>query len=116
MLVGVGLWLTVPVFVHLFGGSYHDLAQVLPWLALAVPGLTLRTTAGVILITKSLPWFRARFETVGLVIMVLAALILVPLFPFSGLPISLALAEWAMAVMEWSLLFGFFRFEKKLGE
>lgn len=101
---GLGLWLMSPFFAFLFGNSYQDLKQVLPLLALVVPGLTLRFAAGSILMSKGKPWRRVAFELLGMAVLVIFALLLVPVLPTSGMPLALAVAEWAMALSGWWLV------------
>jgi O-antigen/teichoic acid export membrane protein len=104
IVAGIFLWLAAPIFAWAFGTSYQTLALVLPWLALAVVGLTLRIAAGTVLVTQTRPWARAGFELFGLLALALAALLLAPSLPNAGMPLALAAAEWSMAISGWVLV------------
>lgn len=101
LLAGLVLWKVSWIFSWMFGNSYRGLAEVLPYLALAVPGFTMRFSAGAVLVTQEKPWFRVWFELFGMVALVTAAYVLVPDRPTSGMPLALTLAEWGMAVLGW---------------
>ena len=101
LLSGFILWKMSWIFSWMFGNSFQGLLEVLPYLALAVPGFTMRFSAGAVLVAQAQPWFRVWFELFGMVTLVTAAYLLVPSQPTSGMPLALALAEWSMAILGW---------------
>lgn len=103
ILAGI-LWMAAPLLETLFGGGYQGMCEVIRWLCLAVPGITLRLIAGNALMAMDKPWFRFVFELVGMIILVLACFLLVVLIGSIGLPLSLVVAEWWMAITGFVLL------------
>ncbi len=104
LLASILLRETASLIALAFGVGYRDLAQVLPWLALAVPAVTLRIAAGAILVTQSRPWIRAGFEVSGIAVLAISAMALAPGRPIAGMPLALACAEWMMAIVGWGLV------------
>jgi O-antigen/teichoic acid export membrane protein len=104
LLAGSILWIAAPLLAFIFGPAYQGLSQVLPWLALAVPGMALRFAAGAVLVTQSRPWIRAAFEVIGLATLIVAALSMTPHRPAIGMPLAVVAAEWVMAFTGWSLV------------
>lgn len=97
--LAVLLWLVASLFASLFGPKYDGLQQVIGWLTFAVPGMGLRIVGGSVLMALGKPWMRAGFEVAGTVVLVIAAIMLVPQFGAAGMPIALACSEWAMAAI-----------------
>jgi O-antigen/teichoic acid export membrane protein len=96
--LGVVLWFVAPVFEWLFGQKYNGVEHTIRWLTIAVPGMALRTVAGNALMALGKPWMRVGFEATGLVVLVVAAVTIVPQFGAVGMPLALASSEWVMAV------------------
>lgn len=97
--VAAMLWFTAPVFTWLFGAKYHGIEHMLRILALVVPGMALRVSAGGVLMALGKPWMRAGYEAAGLAILVVTAGILVGIYGATGMPLALASAEWGMAMI-----------------
>lgn len=95
----VALYLALPFFEWLFGAGYSNLGAVMPWLAVAIPGLALRMAVGAILVTQSRPWVVAAIELFGMGCLLFAALVFTRDFMYSGMSMALALAEWCMALV-----------------
>lgn len=103
MLAGL-LWITAPAVAMLFGAHYSSLAEFLRWLCFAIPGMALRLSAGSVLMALSRPWMRVAFETAGLAILTLAALILNQRLGASSMAAALTLSEWTMALVGWAMV------------
>lgn len=95
------LWAAAPLLERLFGPHYRGVAEVLRWLAIAVPALALRVAAGSTLMARGHPWLRAGFELVGLLVLCVATFTLVPNGMARDMPLALACSEWSMAVFGW---------------
>lgn len=93
------LWSVAPIFVWVFGMKYHGIEHVIHWLTLAVPGMAIRMAAGSVVMALGKPWVRAGFELAGLVVLVVAAISLVPRAGAVGMPLALACSEWSMAIL-----------------
>lgn len=91
------LWIIAPLFVWVFGARYQGIDHTIHWLALTVPGLALRIAAGEILMTLGRPWMRVFFETFGLAVLMIAAIVMTRHFGNAGMPLALACSEWGMA-------------------
>ena len=105
LVLGMAVWILARPISELFGPRYHDIAETLRWLCLALPGLTLRIAAGSALMALGKPWMRVGFEIAGIVMLVLSSMILVSLLGARGMPIALVTAESFMALFGWLLTF-----------
>jgi len=97
--LAVVLWFVAPLFVWLFGARYNGIQHTIHWLCVAVPGMSLRTAAGGILMALGRPWMRVAFEVGGLVVLIAAASLLTARFHATGMPLALACSEWFMAAV-----------------
>jgi len=104
LLAAAALWLFAPVITWLFGNEFAGITETLHWLALAVPGLTVRSTIGALLVTQAKPWARVVFEVIGVAILICAAIYLVSVKINYAIPIALAIAEWSMAMIGWIII------------
>ncbi|MDA3877105.1 MAG: lipopolysaccharide biosynthesis protein [Halothiobacillus sp.] len=104
LVLAAALWLVAPLFGILFGQQYAGIDNIIRWLALAVPGMALRITAGSVLMAMGKPWLRVGFELSGLLILILASLILVPVSLNHGMPLAVAIGESFMAAIGISLV------------
>lgn len=104
VVAAIGLWMAAPLVEWLFGAQYQGINEVLRWLSLAVPGMALRFAAGSALMARGRPWLRAGFETLGMSVLVIMALILTPDNPIRGMPLALACSEWTMAIAGWLMI------------
>lgn len=103
----LALWLIAPSFEWLFGTKYHHLGQIVRWLCLAVPGLALRMITGTILMTLGRPWVRVGFEIMGLAVLAGTSVALTARIGALGMPLSLAISEWTMAIIGIALVWRF---------
>lgn len=103
----LALWLIAPLFGWLFGAKYHHLDQIVRWLCLAVPGLALRMVTGTILMTLGRPWVRVGFEITGLAVLAGTSVALTAQIGALGMPLSLAISEWTMAIIGIALAWRF---------
>lgn len=99
LLAAAALWLFAPVIAWLFGEKFAGITETLHWLALAVPGMTLRVTAGSVLMSTSKPWMRAKIEIVGILSLGITALGMSAIHQSNVLPIALISSEWTMALI-----------------
>ncbi|MHB8385761.1 lipopolysaccharide biosynthesis protein [Metallibacterium sp.] len=104
LLLAAALWVAAPLFDLLFGSRYQAIGETIRWLTLAVPGMALRIVAGSALMTLGKPWMRVGFEAVGLTSLLIVSASFVPRLGLAGMPLALACAEWAMAILGWSYI------------
>jgi len=104
-LLAAGLWLAAPIFAWLFGTKFHGIEYMMHWLCLAVPGMTLRMTAGSVLMALGKPWMRVEFEVTGLLVLLIASVALTSHFGMIGMPLALASSEWSMTAIGCLLLY-----------
>ncbi|SEG69594.1 oligosaccharide flippase family protein [Halopseudomonas aestusnigri] len=94
-----GFFVIVSSFVEwAFGEAYGGLSDMLVWLCLAIPGLSLRKVAGNILIANGNPLARVCFELVGVVLLVLFSFFLVSTLGSGAFVFSVFLSESLMAL------------------
>lgn len=93
------VWIAAPYIAWFFGGQYKGIEEVIRWLSVAIPGITLRLTSGAVLMTIGKTWARVIFEIAGLVALVTIAIILAPGIGMKGMAIAVICAEWTMAVV-----------------
>lgn len=98
LLAASALWLSAPVIAWAFGDRYADLPVTLRWLALAVPGMSVRYVAGTALVAHGSPWLRAVYEVAGVLVLVAGAYLLTPRLQDQGMAAALAVAESSMAI------------------
>jgi O-antigen/teichoic acid export membrane protein len=89
------------ILPSLFGAPYEATAQLMPWLAISAPLLSLRLCAGSVLVAFGRAKDRLFFEVLGICILVLGILVFAPLYRTHGIAIALALAEASMAGIGW---------------
>lgn len=93
------LWLCAPLITPMFGQDYTGIGRMLHWLTPVIPGMALRTAAGSVLMALGKPWMRVGFEVLGLVVLLIASVLLTVQLGTIGMPMALACAEWAMALL-----------------
>jgi O-antigen/teichoic acid export membrane protein len=93
-----------PLLPWLFGASYMATAQLMPWLAVVAPLLSLRLAAGAVLVALGKPLERIAFELLGILFLVGGMLTLAPHYGIRGLALSLMIAEASMALSGWGLV------------
>src|SRR6185437_6033994 len=94
--LAVVLWFVAPVIVWLFGTRYNGIQHIIHWLCVAVPGMSLRTAAGGILMALGKPWMRVGFEITGVVVLAVSAAVMTASMGPLGMPLALACSEWTM--------------------
>lgn len=102
------LWFCAPMVQWLFGEQYKGMTDMLRWLCLTVPPLTLRLVAANTLMTQNHPWLRAGMEAWGMMTLVGCAYLFTPHWGSRGLPLALAVSETSMVLY-------FFIINSKLG-
>jgi O-antigen/teichoic acid export membrane protein len=101
---GIIMFNAAPMLPLLFGNSYADAAQLMPFVALAAPFVSLRLAAGTILVALGHPLQRLRFELAGIIALSGLLIIGSRLAGPRGMAVSLSTAECAMAVYGWILV------------
>lgn len=101
---GFALWLFAPWFQSLFGPGYTDLAEIIRWLAWAVPAICLRAAAVNVLTTIDRPWLRVALEISGWCSIAMLAWVMSPMMGARGLAVAVACTEWALASISWALI------------
>lgn len=89
----------------LFDASFSGLADCLSYLTVVIPMITLRITAGFILITYDLTSARLTYEAVGLGILIILNLLLIPPLGIIGAIVSLCISEAIMGITGWTIVF-----------
>ncbi len=97
--IALALWAIVPVIAWMFGESYVGVKLAVSWLCCAIPGTTLRISSGSVLLAQNRPWARVCTEMSGIVVILIAAVALVPAFGLLGMIIAYVSAEWIMAIL-----------------
>jgi O-antigen/teichoic acid export membrane protein len=85
----------------LLGSNYTETGQLVPWLAITMPFLTLRMAAGGILISLGKPLERLFFELTGALVLVAGIFFLIPVLQTPGLIVSVVSSELSMAAIGW---------------
>lgn len=98
-------WMAAPAFELLFGDKYNGICEVIRWLCLAVPGISLRLVAGNILMAAGKPWFRVGFEVMGLFTLIVISIILTPVKGLEGMIFAVIFSEWTMSIVGVILIF-----------
>lgn len=98
------VWWVAPLVEWLFGPGYVGIAQNVHWLALAVPGMSLRFASANVLTTFERPWLRIAIELLGLVLLILLAWWLIPSLSAQGLVMAVIYTEWTIATLGWSAI------------
>lgn len=104
VLAAAALWAFAPWIAWLFGEQFAGIEETLRWLALAVPGLTLRYVTSNTLMSSGRPWLRVAIEMIGLLTLLIAALQFAVLGA-TGMALALACSEWTMAVCGFVMLY-----------
>ena len=101
---GGALALASPLLPWLFGASFAGMAGLMPWLACVAPLLSLRLSAGTVLVALGHPLGRMAFELCGVLALLIGMLALAPHFGAQGLALALLIAEASMVVVGWWLV------------
>jgi O-antigen/teichoic acid export membrane protein len=89
------------VIPWLLGPAYTETGQLVPWLALTMPFLTLRLAAGGILVALGRPLERMLFELSGVLILTTGIVFFTPKLQTLGLIIAVIGSELSMAIIGW---------------
>lgn len=92
------LWLGAPLLEMMFGEQYQQMCEIIRWLCLAVPGISMRMISGSILVASGSINYRMLYELAGILLFLLLSITLVPKFGILGIVCSLVISEWAMAI------------------
>ncbi len=98
------LWLVAPLLEWLFDQRYAGLTQTVHWLALAVPGMSLRISAATVLMSANRPWMRIFAEASGVLVLAVVAYLLASADVAQAMPLALACAEWWAAALGWGFI------------
>lgn len=101
---GILLALCSPALPWMFGRSFAAMAQLMPWFAIVAPLLSLRLTAGTVIVALGRPMGRMAFELCGILLLVCGMLALAPRLGVRGLAIALIISEAGMAMLGWWLI------------
>jgi O-antigen/teichoic acid export membrane protein len=96
---GVLLAMASPLLPWLFGRSYEQTAQLMPWMAITAPLLSTRLAAGSVLVASGHPLERIAFEVFGIACLIVGMLVLTKSFGVFGLIAAVIVAEIAMALL-----------------
>lgn len=102
--LAVTLWTAAPLFEMIFGMNYQGLTQMIQFLCIAIPGMAARLVAGNVLMGQR-PWARVGFEATGLLTLLVTSAVLTTRFGAHGMPAALAISEWTMAIIGYTLVF-----------
>lgn len=97
--LAVMLWWCAPLFVWLLGEHYDGVDDVIRWLCFAIPGMALRLAAGSALMAQGRSWWRVGYESVGLVVLAVAAIVFTTSLGGHSMPLALVCSEWSMALL-----------------
>ena len=100
----IALWQLAPILGRVFGDGYAGIETNIRWLALAVPGMSLRIASANVLMSVGRPWLRVALEFSGLILFVVLALLLVRSLSANGLAIALAVSESMVALIGWTVV------------
>lgn len=100
----LGIWLLAPWLQPVFGAEYAGMDEIIRWLALAVPAVSLRATAANILTTIERPWSRVGVEVSGWFVMALLAWFATSTMGEFGLALSVVCVEWLLACSLWTVI------------
>lgn len=104
IVAGVAIWWAAPFIEWLFGSRYEGITQNIRWLAVAVPGMSMRFASTNALTALGRPWQRISIELVGLAMMIALSYSLAsPSWP-QGLIVAIVSTEWAIALWGWTAL------------
>lgn len=93
-----------PALPYVLGTTYEATSKLLPWIALTAPFLSMRLSAGTILVALGRPHERIGFEIVGLLLLASGMIILPRLFGIAGLITAVIFAEAVMSAAGWWLV------------
>lgn len=94
-----------PAISWAFGEDFMGMEEVIRLLAFAALPLCLRVAATNVLMAQAGPWSRIATEVAGMVLLVVLAFLLTPLWSTTGLIVAVIAAESLMAVYSWNQLF-----------
>ncbi|WP_267222681.1 lipopolysaccharide biosynthesis protein [Dyella silvae] len=103
-LSGAVLAAASPLLPQLFGDGYLPTAQLMPWMAVTAPFLSLRLAAGSVLISLGHPLERVSFELCGVALLLIGMLAFTHFMGVLGLVVAVILAEAAMCVLGLTLV------------
>ena len=104
LMVAFLLWEAAPLLEQLFGLHYRNLASVLRWLTLAIPGMALRIAGGSALVALGKPWLRSAIEATGVAALIVVSVVLTRFLGGSGMALALSVGEWGMAIAGWLVI------------
>ncbi|QDE38791.1 lipopolysaccharide biosynthesis protein [Luteibacter pinisoli] len=96
-----GTTLCAPLLPWILGAAYADAASIMPWVALAAPFVSLRLSAGTVLVALGHPLHRMLFELLGAVLMAVLLVAGAHYAQARGMALGLACAELCMAAAGW---------------
>lgn len=99
LILTIIIWYMAPLVEMLFGLEYKGLGNILKWICLAVPALSIRIIVANLFMTLSKPWLRAGFEVFGTVILIFFSIFSVEYFETNSIVFAVISAEWAMAII-----------------
>jgi len=99
--VGSGVLLAIisPVLPWILGHDYGRTAQLVPWMAVTAPFLSLRLAAGSVLIALGHPLERMGFELCGIVLLAAGMILFTPWLGVLGLVAAVIVSEVAMSLV-----------------
>lgn len=100
-LAAVTLSALSPLIVLVLGDSFSESAELLPWVSLALPFLTVRLAAGTVLVAMGKPIERLVFELSGIAVLVIMLWLGAAYYGQKGMAVALALSEAGMALGGW---------------
>ncbi|QNK00376.1 lipopolysaccharide biosynthesis protein [Dyella telluris] len=98
ILSGILLLLIAPLLPWILGAEFSRTAQLVRWMALATPFTSLRLATGSVLVALGHPLERMGFETLGIILMLIAILTLTPWWGVMGLVAAVILSDLVMAM------------------
>lgn len=102
--LGIAFWICAPFLNYLFGNEFQGIEEVIRFMSLAVPAMTVRISAGSMLMARGFPWTRAIFEAVGIVTLCVGAFVLTIPWGLKGMTASIVCSEWVMAILGITLI------------
>lgn len=100
------LWFMAPLVEMIFGDLYQRISEIIRWLCLAVPGISMRMVSGSILVTCGSITYRVLYEFSGMLLLLLLSVALAPEFGVLGIIFAVIVSEWSMAMIGcWKILY-----------
>lgn len=94
-----GNWL-----VKLFGNSFSGIESMMGWLAIVAIPLSLRLTAGAVLVAIGRPLARVGFELCGIGMLVVGMILFAPTWGVKGMTAALFVSESSMVLTGWWMI------------